>query len=188
MKKFFRIKLRTLGILVVLIGITAAYIQIKGIPTYPELTAAIPKDFKVVSTPKKIARGVKIASMLCSACHLSQQEQRFSSKELLDITQDTAKGIGNWTDGELLYFLRTGIRSDGSFAFFMPKFPVSREKASEFKAWMGRNYICSTRTITLLNAALPVKSSNTNSSVKSLTLAPACCSAISKRVPLRVCP
>jgi cytochrome c2 len=136
MKRFFRITLRTLGILVVLIGLTAAYIQIKGIPNYPELTAAIPKDFKVVSTPEKVARGMKIASMQCNACHLSEQEQRFSGKELHDlppvfgkaysmnITQDTAKGIGNWTDGELVYFLRTGVRSDGSFAAFMPKFPL----------------------------------------------------------------
>lgn len=136
MKKFFRITLRTLGILVVFIGLIAAYIQVKGIPSYPELTAAIPKDFKVVSTPEKVEKGMKIATLLCSACHLSDQEQRFSGKELRDmpaffgkaysmnITQDTAKGIGNWTDGELLYFLRTGVRSNGTFAAFMPKFPL----------------------------------------------------------------
>jgi cytochrome c2 len=143
MKTFFKITLRFLGFLVVVIGILAAYIQIKGIPTYSEKVAEIPQNYKFVSTPEKVAKGMKIASMLCGDCHMSEQEQRFSGKELHDmpdffgkaysmnITQDTVKGIGNWTDGELLYYLRTGIRSDGSFAVFMPKFPLMADEDME---------------------------------------------------------
>ena len=33
-----------------------------------------------------------------------------------NITQDKTYGIGTWTDGELLYLLRTGIKRDGRYA------------------------------------------------------------------------
>ncbi len=140
MKKIARISLRTIGVLAIAIGCFAAYIQIKGIPTYPELAALAPKDYKVAVTPEKVAKGIKIASMLCGDCHMSDKEQRLSGKKLLDIpkefgiaysmniTNDPLKGLGSWTDGELAYFLRTGVRADGTFAPpYMPKFPIMAE-------------------------------------------------------------
>lgn len=33
-----------------------------------------------------------------------------------NITQDSAYGIGSWTDGELVYLLRTGIKKDGHYS------------------------------------------------------------------------
>ena len=41
-----------------------------------------------------------------------------------NITQDPEHGIGNWTDGELIYLFRTGVKKDGAYAPpWMPKFP-----------------------------------------------------------------
>jgi cytochrome c2 len=141
MKKFFRISLRIVGVLAVAIGGLVAYFQIKGIPTYRDLASQIPKDYKVTVTPERVQKGMKIASMLCNDCHTSNDEQRLSGKRVLDIpkdfgtayslnlTNDPEKGIGKWTDGELAYFIRTGVRADGSFApAYMPKFPIMSEE------------------------------------------------------------
>ena len=141
MKKVFRITLWIIGSIAALIGVTATYVGMKGIPTYPELAAQTPKDYKVVSTPERVQKGMKIASMLCNDCHTSNEEPRLSGKKLADIpkefgtaysmniTNDSDKGIGKWTDGELAYFIRTGVRSDGTFAPpYMPKFPIMSEE------------------------------------------------------------
>jgi hypothetical protein len=41
-----------------------------------------------------------------------------------NITQDKTYGIGSWTDGELVYLLRTGIKRDGKYAPpYMAKLP-----------------------------------------------------------------
>jgi cytochrome c2 len=134
MKKIFKIVLWTIA------GM-ATYIHFSGIPSYPELAAKIPTDYKIESTPERVAKGAKIASLACYDCHSSNKEQRLSGKEILDIpkefgavyskniTNDPKYGIGKWTDGELAYFLRTGVRKDGSFApMYMPKLPLMSEE------------------------------------------------------------
>ncbi len=41
-----------------------------------------------------------------------------------NITQDKQYGIGNWTDGEIIYLLRTGIKRDGQYSPpYMAKLP-----------------------------------------------------------------
>jgi cytochrome c2 len=141
MKKSLRIALRIVGVLALVVGAFATYVQLKGVPTYPELAAQIPKNYKVLITPEKVLKGAKIASMLCNDCHLSNTEARLSGKKLVDIpaefgvayapniTRDPDKGIGKWTDGALAYYIRTGVRADGSFAPpYMPKFPIMSEE------------------------------------------------------------
>ncbi|HYG15980.1 MAG TPA: cytochrome c, partial [Bacteroidia bacterium] len=56
----------------------------------------------------------------------------------MNITNDPEVGIGKWTDGEIAYFLRTGLRKDGSYApTYMPKFPlVSDEDLKSIIAWL----------------------------------------------------
>lgn len=136
MKRFFKILGITLGIIAVLIGLFAAYIAIKGVPTYK---AEIPPAMAALQAPRDsihVARGAKIASLLCNGCH-SGEDGKLTGRDMkdlpaelkpghsLNITQDSVHGIGAWTDGELVYFLRTGIRKDGSWAPpFMPKFPI----------------------------------------------------------------
>ena len=118
-----------LGIVALLICIVV-FIEIRGIPSY--LVQKV--DMKVVITPEKVERGTKIASMLCNSCHMSLNGAALSGRLMLDapkafgelhsanITQDKTCGIGNWTDGEIAFLLRTGIKKDGSFNPIMPKF------------------------------------------------------------------
>jgi mono/diheme cytochrome c family protein len=55
-----------------------------------------------------------------------------------NITQDKEAGIGKWTDGEIIYFVKTGIKPDGTYAPpYMPKFPLMADADIEsVVAWL----------------------------------------------------
>lgn len=137
MKRFLKITAWVVGILLVIILGFAVFIQIKGIPTYEPQTV----DLKVEVTPERVAQGQKLSAMLCSACHLSEKEQKLSGKQIYDlpkefgiaysknITNDKVKGIGDWTDGEIYTMLRTGVNRDGLYSPpYMPKFPLMSDE------------------------------------------------------------
>lgn len=131
MKKVLRYVLYLVGAVVVLVIGFALFIQFRGIPTYEA------KELNVVveSTPEKVLHGKKLAAMLCVKCHLNAETNSLSGKFLVEsppifgkiysknITQSAEHGIGKWTDGQLIYLLRTGIRPNGTFIPpYMPKF------------------------------------------------------------------
>ncbi|MDX1629685.1 MAG: cytochrome c [Fulvivirga sp.] len=128
--------LKIAGIIVAVILLAALIsfliINTRGIPTYEpgniEYTAEI--------TPENVERGKKLALMLCAGCHLNHETGKLTGKKMLDapkefgeiyspnITQHKEYGIGNWTDGEILYLLRTGIKKNGKYAPpYMAKLP-----------------------------------------------------------------
>lgn len=129
MKKAFRYLLIVLGIVVVLAGGFAAFIAIRGIPKYK----AEKVNFVAQSTPERVARGTKLATLLCRTCHFDPNTGKFTGRELTEVTQfgeihsrnitkDPTFGIGKWTDGELAYLFRTGIKPDGTYLPpYMPK-------------------------------------------------------------------
>ncbi|WP_310589097.1 c-type cytochrome [Fibrella forsythiae] len=99
-------------------------------------------------TPTPVARGEVIENIQCMSCH-ADNENRLTGKRMAEVpaifgmvyskntTQDWEKGIGNWTDGELIYFLRTGIRRDGSYALIMPQYPnMVDEDLQSVVAWL----------------------------------------------------
>ena len=151
MKKALKITGYLLGGVALLVGAFALYVQIKGVPKYPVEMPAEVKTLKVPTDSAHVAEGKRIASMLCRECHYSPETQRMTGthrtdipKEFgeiysLNITQDKTHGIGDWTDGELYYFLRTGIRPQtGQYVPpFMPKFPlISDDDLHSVIAWL----------------------------------------------------
>jgi cytochrome c2 len=126
MKKFFKALLFIVATVIVLVAIAATYISFRTIPKYtPEK-----KDIKVEITPQRVEQGAKLASMLCKNCHYSDQTKKLTGRELTEIPMFgkifsrniTQGGINSWTDGELVYFIRTGIRKDGQYVpMYMPK-------------------------------------------------------------------
>lgn len=132
--KIFKWILYALGAVIVLVGCFAAFIYIAGIPTY---TAHIPAQYEAKPSAERISKGAKIATLSCTPCHISNSENRLSGKLVPDIpkifgtiyskniTQHPTYGIGAWSDAELAYFIRTGIRKDGTYAPpYMPKLPI----------------------------------------------------------------
>lgn len=145
MKKALKIVGIILGCaLLALLGF-GAYVSIVGVPTYDP--PSIP-EITVESTPARVARGEVIAQIQCMSCH-ADKNNRLTGKYLAEvpavfgklysknITQDKEKGIGAWTDGELMYFLRTGVRRDGSYAPIMPQYPnMADEDLKSVIAWL----------------------------------------------------
>lgn len=123
---------------IVAIGVVAVallgYLSINSgdLPVYETETIA----FKASMTPDAVARGEKLVTMLCANCHADQKTGKLTGTRMQDappefgeiyspnITGDKTYGIGGWTDGELVYLLRTGIKKDGKYAPpYMAKLP-----------------------------------------------------------------
>lgn len=129
MKKILKVLLIIIGVLVLIIGIFAAYVSMRSIPKYPVKKI----DVKVEVTPARVERGTKLASMLCRSCHLDKATNKFTGRTLSEapqfgkiysanITQHPDGGIGKWSDGDIIYLLRTGIKPDGQYIPpYMPK-------------------------------------------------------------------
>ena len=130
MKLFFKILGGIVLLLVLVVGGFAAFVAIDGIPHYK----TNPPDLKVEITPERVARGKLISHILCSECHLDNKTGRLTGHRLPDLppefgvaysknlTHDKDVGVGGWTDGEIAFLLRTGIRRDGKYTPpWMPK-------------------------------------------------------------------
>ncbi len=136
MKKILKVLLIVVAVIVILIGAGALYINSSGIPTYE----AKKPTYTAVATASEIERGKKLASMLCAGCHLNSETGKLTGKQMKDapefgviysqnITHDKEYGIGNWTDGEILYLLRTGILPDGRYTPpYMAKLPYMADE------------------------------------------------------------
>lgn len=138
-----------LGIAALLLAACAAYFHLKGIPDYAYEPPAGIEHFQAPRDSTHVARGAKIAAMQCMACHAAADGKLtgkpmndipaiFGELHTLNITQDTIHGIGAWTDGELYYFLRTGIHKDGHWSPpFMPKYSLmADEDLNSVIAWL----------------------------------------------------
>lgn len=146
--------LKLLGLLIlaflVIIGLGAAYIQLSGIPTYENKA---PEDFPVIADSANIAEGARMASMLCANCHRSDDGKlggdylsdvaEFGEIWAPNITQHKVYGkINEYTDGELAYLLRTGIKKNGEYSPpYMVKFPhLSDEDLNNIIAFLRSDH------------------------------------------------
>jgi mono/diheme cytochrome c family protein len=106
---------------VALVAALAAYVRLAPLPRYPVSAT----DETVERTPERLRQGARIASMRCLDCHLDPVTGHATGRALneipgilgvsrsANITGNRESGIGAWTDGELMYTLRTGIARDG---------------------------------------------------------------------------
>lgn len=124
MKKVLKYLLIIVGIVLLIALAGFSFISIRGIPSYE----AKKIDYKVEVTPERVEKGKKLVLLLCANCHKNQETGALTGHIMADapkefgaiysqnITWDKEYGIGNWTDGELLTLLRTGIKRDGKYA------------------------------------------------------------------------
>lgn len=132
MRRILRYLMITLVVVLAVVISGASFIHFKGIPYYDKADL----DYEHTSSPAIIERGKKLSAMLCSNCHFDGSTGRLSGKRMMDappefgvaysanITHSKEHGIGNYTDGELLYLLRTGIKKNGQYAPpYMAKLP-----------------------------------------------------------------
>lgn len=120
--------LKYLGILVLgivaLIIIGLSFIGIRGIPSYE----VEPISYNVNYSQEAFERGQALTMTLYAGCHLNGSRGTLSGQPMVDvpaefgpvyapnITQSAEHGIGDWTEGDIVRLLRTGIKRDGSYA------------------------------------------------------------------------
>ncbi len=136
MKKFLRIIAFIIAGLLIVVVALVLYVSF----ALPNVGPA-PQDYKVALTPEKIERGKYLANhvMLCVDCHSVRDFSLFSAPPMPDTESAggeifdqsvgfpgvfvsaniTPHGIGDWTDGELLRLITTGVKRDGE-----PIFPI----------------------------------------------------------------
>ncbi|HEY5916808.1 MAG TPA: cytochrome c, partial [Chryseolinea sp.] len=91
--------------------------------------------FNKLNKEELFSRGERLTLATCGSCHFGN-DGLLSGKLMEDvpkvfgmvysanITNDPAHGIGGWSNGQLAYFIRTGIKPDGKRAnLAMPRFP-----------------------------------------------------------------
>lgn len=128
MKKALRYLLLIVAVIAIAIGGFAAFVAIRGIPSAKAETV----NLKVEVTPERIERGQKLSAMLCNGCHMDPNTNKLTGRKMdevpqfgtvyaKNITQHPETGIGKWTDGEIVYLLRTGVKPDGTFLPIMAK-------------------------------------------------------------------
>jgi len=134
MKKAFKILGYTVGGLLALLLIFAAWIQFGPMPTY-EVKAP---DLKIEPDSARLAEGRRIVLTECTHCHrgvdgklsgdLFVDDPMFGKRWTANITQHPTLGIGEYTAGELAFLLRTGIKRDGHFAGPWMTFPLHSDE------------------------------------------------------------
>lgn len=110
------------GLMLLIIGF-AAWVRLSPFPKYEpkSLAVVVPTD----ST--SLAQGRKIVETECVHCHLGEDGKLsgrlfspasgpFGEFWSRNITKHPEKGIGAYTNGELAYLLRTGIKRNGEWA------------------------------------------------------------------------
>ncbi len=129
MRKAIKVIGIIISLVIVVAGSFALFVNFRSMPAYEPEKIVV----KIESSPERIHRGKKLASMLCKSCHYNEQTGKFTGRLISEapqfgeiysanITNDPVAGIGNKTDGELIYFIRTGIKADGEYVPpYMPK-------------------------------------------------------------------
>ncbi len=146
MRRALKIIAVALAAIALLVGGLLLYVQIDGIPRYPVEKVT----FKADPTPERLARGKVLVSTLCASCHMDPTTRQLTGKQMVDaptefgliysvnITRHPTKGIGSWTDGEIAYLLRTGVKRDGQYTPpWMVKLPhISDEDLASIIAFL----------------------------------------------------
>lgn len=126
MKKALKITGIAVGAILLLLIAFALFINFKPMPTYEVMAP----DIRIEADSLLIARGEHLAHLNCALCHTGEDGQwigrlmekgAFGTIYSANITQHPEAGIGAYTDGELVYLLRTGIARDGHMT--MPMMP-----------------------------------------------------------------
>lgn len=123
MKNFFKfLGYLLLGLILLLLGF-AAWVNLSAFPKYEpkSIAVAVPTDSAT------LVQGRKIVETECIHCHLGEDGKLsgrlfsppsgpFGEIWSRNITKHPEKGIGTYTDGELAYLFRTGIKRNGEWA------------------------------------------------------------------------
>lgn len=147
MKKTLKIVGIIISAALLLLFIAGLYINATGIPSY-EVKAP---DIQVDTDSTRLARGEKLVTLVCAGCHRGEGG-KLVGKHMSDVPDmfgevwspnitNHPDALGKYTDGELIYLLRTGIKRNGKYAPpYMAKLPnMSDEDLHSIVAYLRSN-------------------------------------------------
>lgn len=122
MKKLLKIVGIIVGGIVAILACIALWIAFTDLPTFESKSIAV----TIPTDSAELHVGKVIVEERCAYCHLgddgklsgrqfSRAGDPFGEFWSRNITQDKEHGIGNYSDGQLAYLLRTGIGRHGNF-------------------------------------------------------------------------
>jgi mono/diheme cytochrome c family protein len=139
MKKIFKITTIVVGITIVITTALLTYVKF----ALPSVAKA--PDLKIEYTPERIERGKYLANhvTMCIDCHSKRDYSKFGAPMVARTTGQggelfgremgfpgnyyasniTPYGVGQWTDGELLRAITTGVSRDGHALFPIMPYP-----------------------------------------------------------------
>lgn len=167
MKKFFKI----IGVLLIVLFIAGIGFYIYIINTFPKIGPA--SDIKIEPTPSRMERGKYLVNHVvgCIGCHSERNFSLFAGPvvpgtegkggevfdELLGFPGSftskniTPAGIGNWTDGELMRAMTSGVNKEGEALFpLMPYLHFGKMDEEDIKS-----IIAYVRTFKPINNEVP---------------------------------
>jgi hypothetical protein len=89
--------------------------------------------YKATVNQQQLQEGKRLTMMICGGCHYNPETKKLTGIQMKDIpkiagkvyskniTQHADKGIGRYTDGELVYLIRTGIAKNGKLMPYMQR-------------------------------------------------------------------
>lgn len=147
------LSLLALAVLAAVAGLTWIYTQYPDVPP--------PEDVRIQATPERLARGEYLVENVvgCVVCHADRDWQKFSAPVVAGTKGKggqrfgfglepfvmyskniTPGGVGDWTDGELLRAITTGVGRDGTPLFPLMPYPryarMSREDVESIVAYI----------------------------------------------------
>jgi mono/diheme cytochrome c family protein len=105
----------------------------------------------VTANATQVQEGKRLTMMMCVGCHINGETKQLTGKRMHDvpgivgkvysknITQDVDKGIGDYTDGELVYLIRTGIAKDGRLMPYMQRPNLATKDMDAIIAFLHSN-------------------------------------------------
>jgi mono/diheme cytochrome c family protein len=105
-------------------------------------------NYKATANAAQVKEGKRLAMMICAGCHYNPDTKQLTGHRIEDIpgivgkvysrnlTHDPDKGIGHYTDGELVYLIRTGISKSGKLMPYMQRPNLATEDMEAIIAFL----------------------------------------------------
>jgi hypothetical protein len=105
-------------------------------------------NYKTTAHAEQVKEGKRLTMMICAGCHYNPDTKKLTGHRMEDIpgivgkvysrniTQDPDKGIGHYTDGELVYLIRTGISKSGKLMPYMQRPNLATEDLNAIIAFL----------------------------------------------------
>jgi len=105
-------------------------------------------EYRVSSDREAVQEGKRLTMLTCAGCHYNPDTKKLTGVRMTDapkiagkiysanITQDPDKGIGKYTDGELIYLIRTGIARNGKLMPYMQRPNLANKDLNDIIAFL----------------------------------------------------